>query len=39
MEFLSAANVGQEIEIEARINRIGKNMAFTEGRLIDLKTK
>ncbi|CDW72266.1 UNKNOWN [Stylonychia lemnae] len=39
MDFLSAAAIGKDIEIEARINRIGKSMAFLEGRIIDLQTK
>ena len=39
MEFLNASQVGQELEIEARINRIGKGLAFTEGRIADAKTK
>ena len=39
MEFMSASEIGQEIEIESRINRIGKSLAFTEGSLTDYKTK
>ena len=35
MEFMATASIDQEIEIEAKINRIGKALAFTEGRLID----
>jgi len=36
MDFMSAAAIDKEIEIEARVNRIGKQMAFLEGRIIDL---
>ena len=39
MEFMNACEIGQEISIEARINRIGKGLAFTEGRLTDLHSK
>ena len=38
MEFMQACEIGQEISIEARVNRIGKGIAFSEGRLTDLKT-
>ena len=39
MDFMSAAKIGQEILIEARVNRIGKSISFSEGRLMDLATK
>ena len=39
MDFMSAAQIGQEILIEARVNRIGRSISFSEGRLTDLKTK
>ena len=39
MEFMSACDIDQEILIEARVNRVGKGLAFTEGRLTDLKTQ
>ena len=39
MDFMSSAEIGQEVEIEARINRIGRGIAFTEGRITDLKSK
>ena len=39
MDFMSAANIGQQILIEARVNRIGKSISFSEGRLTDLETK
>ena len=39
MEFLSTAAINKDIEIEARINKVGKGLAFTEGRLVDVETK
>ena len=39
MEFMSAGEIGQEVSIEARVNRIGKGMCFSEGRIIDSKSK
>lgn len=39
MEFMSAAKIEQEVEIEAKVNKIGKMLAFSEGRITDLKTK
>ncbi len=39
MEFMSTAAVDQDIIIEARINRIGKALAFTEGRLTSAQDK
>ena len=39
MEFMSTAAVGQDVLIEAKINRVGKGLAFTEGRLTDQHDK
>ncbi len=39
MEFMSAAQIDQEVMIEARVNRIGKGICFSEGRITDLKTE
>lgn len=39
MEFMATAAIDQEIEIEAKINRVGKALAFTEGRLLDTQNK
>ena len=39
MEFMSAGEIGQDILIEARVNRIGKGISFSEGRLTDAKTQ
>ena len=39
MEFMNAAEVNQKIMIEARINRIGKGLAFSEGRITDFESK
>eukprot|EP00347_Sterkiella_histriomuscorum_P012891 403366821 len=39
MEFMTSAAIDQEIEIEAKINKVGKSLAFTEGRLIDPQNK
>ena len=38
MDFMNACEIDQEIVIEAKVNRIGKAIAFTEGRLTDLNT-
>ena len=37
MDFIAAANVDEEVMIEAKINKIGKNLAFTEAKLIGTK--
>ncbi len=39
MEFMSAGEIDQDILIEARVNRIGKGISFSEGRLTDAKTQ
>ena len=38
MEYMSAADIEQELLIEARVNRIGKSISFSEGRITDVKT-
>jgi len=35
LEFLNAAKVDHELTIEARINKIGKRMAYTEALIFE----
>ena len=39
MEFMNACQLGQDVYIEAKINKIGKQLAFTQGIISDFKTK
>lgn len=39
MEYMNAAKIGSDVTIEARVNKIGKTLAFSEAKIFDTETK